>query len=111
MNQYQLLHQIDYHSLLPFFGHFNGRPGMRRVEHHLKISIQDDTELVLAFGNTLLSIRPVHHDKTPNQPRQFYDKMGHIMQGELESVIDQIEKLLAKHLTTNPPLRKNFWGR
>jgi hypothetical protein len=111
MNQYQLLHQNDYDVLLPLYGHFNGRPGMRRVEHHMKTGIQDDTELVLAFGDTLMSVRPVHHDKTPNQPRQFVDKWNHFAQGELEDVIDRIEKLLAKHLKVHPPVRRNFWGK
>lgn len=110
MNQYQLLHLNDYNALLPFFGHFNGRPGIRRIEHHMKTGIQDDTELVLAFGDTLMSIRPIHHDYTPNMPRQFIDKWNHFKMGELDAVIDQIEILLAIHLKVNPPLRKNFWG-
>lgn len=110
MNQYQLLQLNDYNALLPIYGHFNGRPGMRRVEHHMKTSIQDDTELVLAFGDTLMSIRPIHHDNTPNMPRQFIDKWKHFKVGEVEYVIDQIEKLLAVHLKLNPPIRKNFWG-
>lgn len=111
MNRHQILQLMHYESLLPIYAHFNGRAGLRRVEHTMRKGLHIETELLIAFGPTLIAIRPVHHDRTPNGIREYFDNYDHINRGTLESIIEQIEKLLAVYLKANPLKRLNYFGK